>query len=162
MGKYKPATARLNLCDRTCLGFPCAIETSENGDKLQTKYKIDRNTRRLIIGYIRKYDEYKKWYEAERDRILEGSPKKPDVAPRGGALSDRVLSSVERLEKLENSHKCAVIRAIDNALLFIGRDVCDESEGRKIRNAVWLSCINAYEYPFEVFEGSIPYERRQF
>lgn len=130
---------------------------------MQTKYKIDRDTRTLILKYIRKYDEYRKWYECERDRILYPSPKQADGTPGSGKLSDPTLSSAERLEFLEKEHKSRVIRAIDQARHMIGTDISQTLEQEEtLRRCIWLSCLNAREYPFEAFDGLIFVSRRQF
>lgn len=128
---------------------------------MQTKYKIDRDTRTLILKYIRKYDEYRKWIETERDRILYPSPKIADGMPRGGN-KEPVLSAIEALEKLEKTHKARVVYAIDQAKNGIGADIADDRETEHMQRAIWLSCLNPREYPFEAFAGLIPYERRQF
>lgn len=130
---------------------------------MQTKYKIDRDTRTLILKYIRKYDEYRKWYECERDRILYPSPKQADGMPRGGYVSDPTLSSAEKLELLEKEHRSRVIRAIDQARHMIGVGIDQTLEQEEtLRRCIWLSCLNAREYPFEAFAGLVACGRAQF
>ena len=36
---------------------------------MDERYTIDRDTRTLILKYVRKYDEYKRWMEGEKERI---------------------------------------------------------------------------------------------
>lgn len=130
---------------------------------MQTKYKIDRDTRTLIVKYIRKYDEYRKWYQCERDRILYPSPRQADGMPRGGYIGDPTLSAAERLARLEGEHKAKVIKAIDQARHLIGVDISQTIEQEEtLRRCIWLSCLNAREYPFEAFDGLIFISRRQF
>lgn len=130
---------------------------------MQTKYKIDRDTRTLILKYIRKYDEYRKWYQCERDRILYPSPKQADGMPRGGYVGDPTLSAAEKLEKLEGEHRAKVIKAIDQARHLIGVDIRQTLEQEEtLRRCIWLSCLNAREYPFEAFDGLVFISRRQF
>ena len=130
---------------------------------MQTKYKIDRDTRTLILKYIRKYDEYRKWYQCERDRILYPSPKQADGMPRGTDISDPTMSAAEKLEKLETTHRAQVVRAIEQARHFIGVDIAQTAEQEEtLRRCIWLSCVNAKEYPFEAFDGIIFVSRRQF
>jgi hypothetical protein len=128
---------------------------------MQTKYKLDRDTRTLILKYIRKYDEYLLWYKSERDRIISPSRQMDDM-PHGSGTSDPTLSAAERLEKLDNCHRAQVIKAIDQARFVIGHDVQDEGQQDKLRRALWLSCLNGYEYNFDTFAGMITCERRQF
>lgn len=130
---------------------------------MQTKYKIDRDTRTLILKYIKKYDEYRTWYQCERDRIMYPSPKQADGMPRGTTSGDPTLSAAEKLEKLEGEHRAAVIRAIDQARHLIGVDISQTIEQEEtLRRCIWLSCLNAKEYPFEVFAGIVLCERAQF
>lgn len=130
---------------------------------MQTKYRIDRDTRTLILKYIRKYDEYRAWYQCERDKILYPSPKQNDGMPGGSDTSDPTLSAAQRLERLELTHRARVIKAIEQAKHLIGVDVMQSIEQEEtLRQCVWLSCINAKEYPFEAFDGLVFVSRRQF
>ncbi len=130
---------------------------------MQEKYKIDRDTRTLLLKYIRKYEEYLAWYRLERERITEPSRVISNL-PTGnnGSTSDPTLTAVERLEKLEHNHKTNVIRAIDQAKLFIGVNIPDEKQRLAMQRAIWLSCLNGREYNFEVFAGIVACERRTF
>ena len=132
------------------------------GDSMQTKYKIDRDTRTLLLKYIRKYDEYKKWYQCERAAIMYPSRTPGDGMPRGGYMGDPTLTAAEKLERLDDENKTRIIRAIDQARNIMFADVADDTEREKLMNAIWLSCVNPWEYPFEMFAGSIACERRQF
>lgn len=129
---------------------------------MQTKYKIDRDTRTMLLKYIKKYDEYRKWYQCERDAILYPSPAVRDGMPRGGYISDPTLSATEKLERLEDENRTRIVRAIDQAKNTIFPLIMDETQRRRMINAIWLSCINAREYPFEAFAGGIACEQRQF
>lgn len=132
------------------------------GDSMQTKYKIDRDTRTLLLKYIRKYDEYKKWYQCERAAIMYPSRTPGDGMPRGGYMGDPTLTAAEKLERLDEENKTRIIRAIDHARNTMFTDVANESQRERLMNAIWLSCINPWEYPFEIFAGAISCERRQF
>lgn len=130
---------------------------------MQAQYKIDRDTRTLILKYIRKYDEYLMWYKSERDRIM--SPLHEVLrfsTSKSTNVKDDTLSAVEALERLDNSHRAKVIKAIDEARNQIGSIIESDKELLAIRRAIWLSCLNASEYNFEVFAGAICCERRQF
>lgn len=130
---------------------------------MQSKYKIDRDTRTLILKYIRKYDEYLLWYKSERDRIM--SPSREVLrfsTSRSNTPKDSTLSAVEALERLDNSHRAQVVAAIDQAKLCIGTDIVSETEILALRRAIWLSCLNSSEYNFEAFAGAICCERAQF
>ena len=131
---------------------------------MRYKYKIDRDTRTLILKYIRKYKEYKKWYEEERTAICETAitPKQEDGMPHGSGKSDITGNSAVRLEKLNNSHKAKVVRAIEKSRAAIGKDLFSHKEREYLKRAIWLSCLNAKKYPFEAFAGFVAYERRQF
>lgn len=126
------------------------------------KYKIDRDTRTLLLKYIRKYEEYRKWYEHEKNAILYPSPANKDGMPRGGYISDPTLSAAEKLEELEKSHKATVVKAIDKARETLCDDIMDKELREKTIGAIWKSCIDAEAYNFEALAEIVPYERRKF
>lgn len=130
---------------------------------MQAKYKIDRDTRTLVLKYIRKYDEYLLWYKSERDRLM--SPSREIIGlstSKGSGISDPTASTVEALQRLDDSHRVQVINAIDQAKLCIGTNIVSEREVEALRRAIWLSCLNSSEYNFEAFAGAICCERAQF
>ena len=130
---------------------------------MHTKYRIDRDTRTLILKYIRKFDEYAAWYQCERDRILYPSPRLSDGMPKGTDISNPTSSAAERLERLGQTHRAKVVRAIEQARHFIGVDILQTPEQEDtLRRCIWLSCVDAKEYPFEAFAGIVACERAQF
>lgn len=126
------------------------------------RYKIDRDTRTLVLKYVKKSEEYRAWVMAEADRICGPSSAQIDGMPRASWVSDKTAGAVEKLEKLMGSHKAKVVRAVDEAKQQIGADIEDESQRRAIQNAIWLSCLNGREYNFEAFEGGIACGRAFF
>lgn len=126
------------------------------------RYKIDRDTRTLVLKYVKKSEEYRAWVMAEADRICGPSSGQIDGMPRASGVSDKTAGAVEKMEKLMGSHKAKVVRAVDEAKQQIGVDIEDESQRRAIQNAVWLSCLNGREYNFEAFEGGIACGRAFF
>lgn len=128
---------------------------------MYTKYKIDRTTRTLLCKYIHKYDEYVNWLQCERERIMSLPAPEIDDIPGSTDKADATATAVEKLEKLELSHRARVVRAIDHAKLMCGAGL-PEQERETLCRCIWLSCLDSREYPFEVFAGLIPYERAQF
>lgn len=128
---------------------------------MRNKYRIDRDTRTLLLKYIRKYEEYRKWYQCERDRIIYPSIKPYDGMPKGGG-GNPTETAAARLERLDQSHKARVVIAIDRAKHLIGTNVQSMEQEEMLRRAIWLSCLNAKEYPFEAFDGLVFISRRQF
>ncbi len=126
------------------------------------RYKIDRDTRTLVLKYVKKAEEYRAWVRAEADRICGPSSGQMDGMPRASGAADKTAQAVEMLEKLKGSHKAKVVRAVDEAKRQIGADIEDESQRRAIQNAVWLSCLNGREYNFEAFEGGLACGRTFF
>lgn len=129
---------------------------------MRKKYKLDRDTRTLLLKYIRKYEQYTAWLKEERARILLPSPKENDGMPRGSGVSDTTGRAIIALEKLDNSHRAQVVRAIDEARTRIGFELVSEKQRKELERAIWKSCLDPRKYPFEVFAGFIAYERRQF
>lgn len=70
---------------------------------MDERYTIDRDTRTLILKYVRKYDEYKRWMEGEKERITSLSSVRIDGTPAGTEKSDATGMAAEKLEKLETS-----------------------------------------------------------
>ena len=128
---------------------------------MYTKYKIDRTTRTLLCKYIHKYDEYVNWLQCERERIMSLPAPGIDDIPGSTDKADATATAVEKLEKLELSHRARVVRAIDHAKLMCGVGL-PEQERETLCRCIWLSCLDSREYPFEAFAGLIPYERAQF
>jgi len=125
------------------------------------KTRIDRDTRTLLLKYVKKYDEYAEWYQEERERILNPGRRAPDGTPGSGRTGDPTALGAERLERLEGEHRAKVVRAIDKAKKDIGQGFA-AGEQERLRQAVWLSCRDARQYNFEAFEGEVACERRQF
>lgn len=126
------------------------------------RYRIDWDSRVVVLKYIRKYEQYKQWLEAERDKIMQPSPKETDGMPRGSGVTNLPLASVEALERLEQTHRAKVVRAIDGARAVMCADIEDEGVREAVCRAIWLSCQDGGKYAFEAFAGTIPYERAMF
>jgi hypothetical protein len=67
----------------------------------------------------------------------------------GSGISDKTASSVEKLEKLEQSQIAREIRAVDNALLLVGLDMAKESDAINIRKAIKLNCEDRKGHPYQ-------------
>ena len=126
------------------------------------KYRIDWDSRVIVLKYVRKYEEYKAWLAEERKRIMEPSPAQIDGMPHGTTPGDMTAAAVEALEKLELHQRARIVRAITVAREQIGADIPDEKEREKLRNAIWLSCQNGRRNNFDTFVGAVACERRQF
>ena len=126
------------------------------------KYRIDWDSRVIVLKYVRKYEEYKAWLAEERKRIMEPGPAQMDGMPHGTTPGDMTAAAVEALEKLELHQRARIVRAITVAREQIGADIPDEKEREKLQNAVWLSCQNGRKHNFDTFAGRVACERRQF
>ena len=126
-----------------------------------TKISIDRDTRTLLLKYVKKYGEYARWYQEERERLLDPSRRAPDGMPKGSGKGDPTMAAAERLEWLESQHRTRVVHAVEKAREHIGEDFCGEAK-ESIRRAIWLSCQDGGTYNFEAFAGAVACERRQF
>lgn len=126
------------------------------------KYRIDWDSRVIVLKYVRKYEEYKAWLAEERKRIMEPSPAQIDGMPHGTTPGDMTAAAVEALEKLELHQRARIVRAITVAREQIGADIPNEKEREQLRNAIWLSCQNGRRHNFDTFAGTVACERRQF
>jgi hypothetical protein len=129
---------------------------------MRTKYKISPKTRRIVYGYIQSYDEYLAWYQAEKEHITNHCRENYSGMPFGSDVTDPTEAAAEKYEKLDESHKAKVIKAIDMAKYMIGCDILDENNRQAVMRAIWLSCINRYEYNFEAFDGLISCQKTKF
>ncbi len=129
---------------------------------MRTKFKIDSDSRVIVMRYVRKYDEYRKWYMNARENILYGSRRMPDGMPKGNRISDSVYEKTELLERLDNSHKKKVMTAIDDAKNRLMNCFESEEEGKRLADAILDSCINGRESNFDAYAGLIACERTAF
>lgn len=134
----------------------------EQHERGRGKYRIDWDSRVIVLKYVRKYEEYKAWLAEERKRIMEPGPAQMDGMPHGTTPGDMTAAAVEALEKLELHQRARIVRAITVAREQIGADIPDEKEKEKLRNAIWLSCQNGRKHNFDTFAGTVACERRQF
>ena len=57
------------------------------------KYRIDWDSRVIVLKYVRKYEEYKTWLAEERKRIMEPSPAQVDGMPHGTTPGDMTAAA---------------------------------------------------------------------
>lgn len=129
---------------------------------MQTKYKMDRDTRTLILKYVRKHDEYRIWYWGEYNSIFALHPRLLDGLPSSSAVQDKMPVYMVELEALEQHPRTRVIRAIDRARGLIGIDYDSATLREKLKDAIWLSCLDSRAYPFEMFDGLVGCGRSAF
>lgn len=99
--------------------------------------------------------------EGEKERITSLSSVRIDGTPTGTEKSDTTGMAAEKLEKLETSHRAAVVKAIDHARRMCGMGMEDRAK-ETLTRCIWTSCLDGKQFPFEAFAGIVPYERRQF
>ena len=122
---------------------------------MKSKYTIDRDTRTLVLKYVRKYAEYKTWLAEERQKILSLNPQDLFMLdmPKSSAVSDTTAYSAAGLEKLEQSHKAQVVNAIDSARRFLDTAALP---------FVWKSCLDSRTYNYDALKDDLPCSRSQF
>jgi len=128
---------------------------------MRSESRLDRDTRTLLLKYIRKYEEYRTWYMAEREKAISIA-RILNPAAGNSTPSNPVLRAVEALDKIEQTHRAKVVKAVYEAKIRIGKDISSERERLALRRAIWLSCIDGRRYNFEAFAGLICYERTIF
>ena len=78
----------------------------------------------------------------------------------------RVYNDYYRLLKNRScsadSQQARIVKAIDKAIIDIGKDIISNEIRENLRKAVWLSCIDRSKYNFDAFAGTIGYEKRRF
>ena len=128
---------------------------------MKKKYCIDRVTKEILINYIRKYQDYKAWYESQRDVIFNWTGTKNVM--KQSYPSDSVLGSIVKLEEVETNHKTLVVKAIDDAYAKLCDDIQTEHIRLFAKNAVWNSCIDRRMFNYNYYANKgMSLSKRQF
>ena len=117
---------------------------------MYNKNKVDKATRQIITGYMRKYEYYRKWRNDERDRInyLRAS----NLERRAGSskIGDPTGESAARLEEIDNNYRSVIVKVLERAREEIGAGLeMMEDQKRAFRLSVWLSCMEPKKYTYE-------------
>ncbi len=136
-------------------------EKKRGGCLLRRKFTIDKATRGIVLGYVQKYDEYKKWLMNAREDIEYRGRRPIDGMPKGSIRTDSTGDKAVMLCELEESHRNRIVSAIDEAKLHISAVFPSIEEGRKLTRAIMESCKDSRSN-FEAFAGLIPCERTAF
>lgn len=111
--------------------------------------KIDKATKQIITGYIRKYKEYKQWYNKERDKLL---------------FRKSLDNSID-IDVLEKEQKTRITKALENARANIGsRLEMMPEQAENLRLAIWISCMQPKRNTYEKLYARylFPVSRRDF
>lgn len=134
------------------------------GNKMKSRIRIDRRKRRVVCALLQLYPEYKTWVNAERENIIHGTPRGSEKVDNSN-ISDSTADKVLRCEKIEIDWRYRVVSAIDAAQDRIGWDIENEKLKKRLKTAIWQSCIDGRKNTYESFYlptigRSAFYERR--
>ncbi len=130
----------------------------------QTKFYLTDDVKRLMIELVRGYNRRLQIYLSARENIMLGSPchyvtykvktKRKDgtIAFKecrqyfnNSTIGDPTADKYLRLEALENHIETKRMRAVEEAKLHIGLDLCEEQRQR-LTDAIWDSCIQGRNF----------------
>lgn len=129
---------------------------------MRTRYSVDGDSRMIVLRYVRKYDEYRRWYNDARDDILLRGRRHSEAGGGKGLPGDTTFDKTELLLKLDDCHRSKVLRAINDARLKLSCVFPSEAEGKKLEKAIFESCRDSRESNFEAYAGLIACERTAF
>ena len=133
----------------------------------QTKYRLDEDVRMAALAYVRGYERRRRAYLQRRSDIINSSPNSfttyiqreggrdlecRQYFSRSNLPSRQPEDKTIRLAALEEHPDVKRMRAVEQAKLFIGDDIINEAVRERLRDAIWINCMNGKLYPYEVFD----------
>lgn len=131
---------------------------------MKTKIKVDKRKRRVVYALLQLYPEYKSWVNHAKDDIIHGTPRTSEKVDNSN-ISDSTVDKVLKCEKIEIDWRFKVVSAIDAAQDRIGWDIENEKLKKRLKSAIWQSCVDGRKNTYESFYlptigRSAFYERR--
>ena len=122
--------------------------------------KLPDDIKQQCLAIVRGHDRRLKWYNAERQNILNSSSAgytnyvdngvecRQYHVPLNDRISDIPYIKTLQLEKLDKSIKAQYIRIVENAKLNIGVGLNKKSREKLIK-AIMLNCKAGRQFPYE-------------
>lgn len=131
---------------------------------MKTKIKVDKRKRRVVCALLQLYPEYKSWVNHAKEDIIHGTPRTSEKVDNSN-ISDSTVDKVLKCEKIEIDWRYKVVSAIDAAQDRIGWDIENEKLKKRLKWAIWQSCVDGRKNSYELFYlptigRSAFYERR--
>ena len=127
---------------------------------MYTKYRLGRETKRILVGHVRNYKKHREWLMRERDRIVNITAAQIDGLPHGTDTKSPTEIATEQLERLECTYPARIVNAIDYAKLTFALDL-EDGVREKLLKCIWESCEGGKNCSYEMLTD-VPYSRSQF
>lgn len=131
---------------------------------MKSRIKVDKRKRRVVCALLQLYPEYKTWINDAKENIIHCMPRASEKVDNSN-ISDSTADKVLKCEKIEIDWRFKVVSAIDAAQDRIGWDIENEKLKKRLKSAIWQSCIDGRKNTYESFYlptigRSAFYERR--
>ena len=131
---------------------------------MKSRIKVDKRKRRVVCALLQLYHEYKTWVNDAKENIIHSTPRASEKVDSSN-ISDSTADKVLKCEKIEIDWRFKVVSAIDAAQDRIGWDIENEKLKKRLKSAIWQSCIDGRKNTYESFYlptigRSAFYERR--
>lgn len=131
---------------------------------MKSGIKVDKRKRRVVCALLQLYPEYKTWVNDAKENIIHSTPRASEKVDNSN-ISDSTADKVLKCEKIEIDWRFKVVSAIDAAQDRIGWDIENEKLKKRLKSAIWQSCIDGRKNTYESFYlptigRSAFYERR--
>ena len=134
----------------------------KGGRKTYNKQAVDKATRQIITGYMRKYDEWRRWCETERERARFRYARAID---RQEADERRASEFAARMEAIDSDPKTKIVQALEQARQeIVEKETRMREQRENLRLCVWLSCKEPRKHTFEKMQARffLPVSERSF
>lgn len=131
---------------------------------MKSRIKVDKRKRRVVCALLQLYPDYKTWVNDAKENIIHSTPRASEKVDNSN-ISDSTADKVLKCEKIEIDWRFKVVSAIDAAQDRIGWDIENEKLKKRLKSAIWQSCIDGRKNTYESFYlptigRSAFYERR--
>lgn len=137
---------------------------------MQNKYKMRPYEKQQAIAIVKGYNDYKRYIKDEESRILsfgsgnyESSGGERAYQPHGkGGTSSPTENKALQFERLHNSYEYRCVKAVEKAFDSLPLEHYNGELAKKIRRAIYSSCVkDKNSFNFER-SGIIGLERSRF
>lgn len=117
----------------------------------RTKHKMSQNIRNSIVWLCKEYGSALEWVMRERAKVWGMLPYSDGQSGKD-VISKQLEEKTKALLRIECSFQNRLVQAIEQARLHISDDIENEEIAEKLRNAIWISVLDARKYPYEVHD----------
>lgn len=112
---------------------------------------MSQNIRNSIVWLCKEYGSALEWVMRERAKVWGMLPYSDGQSGKD-VISKQLEEKTKALLRIECSFQNRLVQAIEQARLHISDDIENEEIAEKLRNAIWISVLDARKYPYEVHD----------